>query len=424
MNRPQKTIKLKSEWALKGKGRKRLGGETSYDEAQLTTELLNRFKGQFTKPGGRFHKKVFTKPLSVLLVHALYAMENQCSVRFSRSTSHKAGEPNPKIIIELIDFLAAERFIRQYIALPHENNTDQSCFWTTDLFAEFVKVNNKEINSVYDGDCVIVRDKERNNIPLSKKAKQIGTKVQGINKLLSQTQVTLEGKTLFVALRRVFNNSSIYLGGRYYSHGFISHQNIKKEERPSLHINGQPTVEWDFEAMHIYILYAWAGTPCRQKPYKVGELERELVKALFLRLINSNSLSAFKATVTRSGDPKVKKAIETGLHNYPKEFVDSFIKGVPDYLKGEEAYQQILTAHPQLEIFFGEENVGLKLQYEDSKIMEHILLDLCEQKIPALPLHDSVIVSKPDSKAAEDAMTKACKKVLNGFIIPIILSGT
>jgi hypothetical protein len=56
-------------------------------------------------------------------------------------------------------------------------------------------------------------------------------------------------------LYRVFNNSSFKQGGRFYGAWW---QSVPREYRGLIRINGKPTVELDYRAIHPRILYALA----------------------------------------------------------------------------------------------------------------------------------------------------------------------
>ena len=57
-------------------------------------------------------------------------------------------------------------------------------------------------------------------------------------------------------LHRVFNRSSFNLGGRLYGAWW---ENIPKELRQCITINGNPTIELDFPHLHPTLLYIEAG---------------------------------------------------------------------------------------------------------------------------------------------------------------------
>ena len=64
------------------------------------------------------------------------------------------------------------------------------------------------------------------------------------------------------------NRGSFKFGGRSYG---ALHQSLRKELRPHIHINGNGTVEVDYSAYHIRMLYHKEGIDFREDPYVVCE---------------------------------------------------------------------------------------------------------------------------------------------------------
>ena len=74
-------------------------------------------------------------------------------------------------------------------------------------------------------------------------------------------------------LTRIFNNSSLEQGGRFYRGWW---QNIPKEFRPLICINGDFTTEMDYSAIHPSLLYALEGKEMPyEDPYVCGLLTEE-----------------------------------------------------------------------------------------------------------------------------------------------------
>ena len=79
----------------------------------------------------------------------------------------------------------------------------------------------------------------------------------------------------------------------------------------------------------------------------------------------------------------------------------------------EELIQTFVSLHPKISKFL-HSGVGLTLQNIDSKIMDDILTNLRKLGIPALPVHDSVIVEKGFEEELKHQMVSCYKKVM-GF---------
>jgi hypothetical protein len=189
-------------------------------------------------------------------------------------------------------------------------------------------------------------------------------------------------------LRRIFNNSSFEEGGRFY-HGWW--QEIPSEYRKHITINEKPTVELDYSALILRMLYAREGRtpPTGGDPYTISSLNRALAKDAFIILLNADSeTKAYKAF--RRDHPDIDKAT------------------------WNKAVEEIKSKHTPIEKHFAS-GVGLKLQEYDSRMAE-IILDIINQEgMVALPIHDSFIVRSSFEEELKDAMEFAASLVLPGF---------
>jgi hypothetical protein len=67
--------------------------------------------------------------------------------------------------------------------------------------------------------------------------------------------------------------------------------------------------------------------------------------------------------------------------------------------------------HPKIKHYFGT-GEGIKLQHLDSRIAESVMLELAEQGIAALPVHDSFIVRRSHMIDLNVIMKEAFKRVV------------
>ncbi|MEA1946320.1 MAG: hypothetical protein U9N83_03335, partial [Thermodesulfobacteriota bacterium] len=96
-------------------------------------------------------------------------------------------------------------------------------------------------------------------------------------------------------LHRVFSRKSFNFGGRTYG---ALHQNLPKQMRPHIYINGEKTTEVDYSGFHIRMLYHMEGIEYTDDPYLVcgGPDLRKTYKAVGLIAINAkNDKSAYGA---------------------------------------------------------------------------------------------------------------------------------
>ena len=107
------------------------------------------------------------------------------------------------------------------------------------------------------------------------------------------------------SLHRVYSRGSFKYNGRAYG---ALHQGMPKHMRPFIHIDGRPTIEPDFSALHIRMLYHREGIDYQQDPYVVPggpEMRREF-KAVGLIAINAiNVKGAYGAIRDELADRKI-----------------------------------------------------------------------------------------------------------------------
>jgi hypothetical protein len=152
-----------------------------------------------------------------------------------------------------------------------------------------------------------------------------------------------------------------------------------------------------------------------------------------LQLVNVENLSAFKACITRSGDPelqrqyaqyKARRAVydeskALGLKAIPppkNKAFNGFIEGIPDGLNGEDLLNLLLQRHEPVAHYFGTDRIGLRLQKMDSEVMTSAIDKL--KGIPCLPVHDSIRCKVSDVGVVKSAMKSAFKEV-TGQSIPV-----
>lgn len=419
-----RAIKLTSSCSLRGeKVTNRLTNRVNYKDIAAVEELLELLKSDFHNQNKKFHKSVYREYLCIILAHLFLAREYECRVRYSRSTSHCSGDLNTVIVIKVLEFLGTLSLVKQHIAAPVEGNPVQSTFWPAEKFTSYFSGKLEWQNIAFVDDFICLRGENKDELPLPEPAKHLYSRVSKVNSFLQNSRILLDNKRLKFVLRRVFKYS-LELGGRFYTLGGFPYQTIKKEHRKLITIDGYPTKEVDFKAMHLNMLYAWAGIKLEQDPYVIEGLERDVVKALVLRFVNSENLGGFKSAVTKSAKPEFKHKMDCPIERakiHP-DSRKSFIEGLPDGITGEEAHGYLASAYADIREYIAQENIGLRLQNTDSRIMDVILVELCERGIVALPIHDSVIVKENDVPTAMEVMKKSYKDIMGGYEIDVSVS--
>ncbi len=196
-------------------------------------------------------------------------------------------------------------------------------------------------------------------------------------------------------LHRVFNRSSFELGGRFYG----NYQTLPKELRRHIVINNEPTVELDYSAHHIRMVYHLEGIDYREDPYLAitGDPKERVVFKLLL-LVAMNAEDEGKAL--------------GGFRNKNRNKLKALLGSLKDTTL-KPLLARVIEAHPQIahHIHTG---AGVKLQYLDSQITEAILMRMTEQDTPCLPIHDSYIVPAQYEKQLLEAMMEEYRQVM-GF---------
>ena len=194
-------------------------------------------------------------------------------------------------------------------------------------------------------------------------------------------------------LYRVFNNGSFEQGGRFYGGWW---QAVPHEFRPYITIDGETTVECDYSALHPRMLYAMEGLPQPDDPYIIPEIcdlhpgARSMIKAAVNRLINARE--------KRVREPPEYKPYGFGMSW--GEFLDF-----------------VASRRPELAKYFGS-GMGIRLQFNDARMAEHIMLPLLEKGITCLPIHDSFIVQKRHWDDLLTTMQEAALQIV-GVVIPV-----
>ena len=209
-------------------------------------------------------------------------------------------------------------------------------------------------------------------------------------------------------VRRVFSRGDWTCNGRFYGGWW---QGVSSDDRADILINDQPTVEVDFNALHVQILSAEAGVELDGDPYELPEgtvpgtpanLQRKLVKRLILTALNAPSqASAFGSF--RDDWPAGhlgKTMTNNDLGNLMAVFLDR---------------------HPHLsEMVFADQ--GIRLMNRDARIIERVHRHFTEQDQPVLTVHDSCIVDYTRAGELRQVMAEASAAVV-GRPLPVTANG-
>jgi hypothetical protein len=204
------------------------------------------------------------------------------------------------------------------------------------------------------------------------------------------------------AFQRIFANGNrdgrnFNHGGRVYSVG-DNYQHMSQEARGAIHINDEPTVELDIKASHATILHAKAKAvlPNNPDPYIITGYDRDAVKTFVTMTLGYDKFHKDWTDEAKKG--YAKKRIKTGLPEAdlpPFNAVkDATLRAIP-----------LLQTWPDSVIRWGD------LQFIESEVILETIHTLAMARgIPALPVHDSIIVPVSKRAIAEQVLSDAFLK--------------
>jgi hypothetical protein len=265
----------------------------------------------------------------------------------------------------------------------------QSWFRATPKLMEWVlgaKIDHKPVRRI------IMRDEDKNEIAYNDKARAVvkmGRDLDAVNAYLARQTITLggnvlkEGDPLYVdthcvtgalriQLRRIFNDASWYKGGRWWN----DVQNIPKQARLWMKLEGYPVAVYDYSAFYPGLLYAMVGSCCIGDPYTIPDWPRAITKRALNILINTvNGTSAVRAVATEL------------KHHIGGSQKDRYQKARIIIAGLKERNGPIAG--------FLHSNAGKHLMWHEAFILYQNMLDLMRLEIPFLPLHDALLVPEP-----------------------------
>ena len=340
------------------------------------------------------------KHLKAILGNLLdnYHQDNTRYVHYSRSPNKYLNQPsrNPQslsfhLIRSTIEALQDLGYIEQYngVHYPESGTFYESRMRPTPKLIN-VAVNEHDLSKPLfcnvAGQGVILREPKKKDIPYDETNEIVRMRqvVQDYNQLITRSDIGLaKGLDRPIDLgrrvvRRIFNRSSFDLGGRFAGGWW---QKLSGEERRHILIDGCPTVELDFQAMNVHLLYSLEGLSFDKlhgeatDPYMLPDrssLERKLLKSAFLVSVGASSKSSAIRAIQREFRYEFPSRLLTA--DNLREILDEFAE----------------RNGPIVHHFYNDS--ALKLQNLDSQIAELVIRKMMKYSILSLCIHDSFIV--------------------------------
>ena len=267
--------------------------------------------------------------------------------------------------------------------------------------------------------ALVVLDGNDNPLVLKGENKMLGkefiTFVSDFNDWIAEQEIYLDEVEITAWLCRIFKEN-LQQHGRFYNVGqIINYQTLSQIKRGDIVINGEGTIELDYQHIHPSILYELADIKRITDMYDVGVKEyadctqtpkqvRNTVKDALLRMLNTSSRAGAIASVIKMFEDRDGKV--DNLFSRYGDITNANLK----VLAGQ-VVTSIEQSHTEIsEDFY--KNKALGLMGLDSQIMNNVLMLCKEDGIVALPLHDSIIIPESEGLNASVIMKEAYEKVL------------
>lgn len=272
---------------------------------------------------------------------------------------------------------------------------------TTDLGEHFPKVTLESFRREQEPEVLILKeskdDDERAalvNYSDSQKTRRLRNQVKRLNEHLLKADIEMTGPRSSArlgkdgeviaayrrTLRRTFNNKSWQRGGRL-SGGFWMTM-PRKDRFQRIRIGGCAVADVDYQQLFPRLAYARA-----QAPQPSGDL--------------------YNVTGDGTGRDGWKLLLNAllftrgPLKRWPRD-CSPLLPG----LNLKQAVTLLTEKHAPISHLFGT-GIGFELMFMESEMLIAVVTHLFERDIPALPLHDAVLVAEPHAKAAKAAMEYA-----------------
>lgn len=230
-------------------------------------------------------------------------------------------------------------------------------------------------------------------------ADTLRTQMAEINRVLNSADIRLDGRQIGpVHLVRKFRIEGPEDAPTFDRHGRLYGgfwEDLPKEQRHLLTIDGEPVVDLDFASMFIQLAYCRQGLqPPSGDLYAIPGLEehRKAAKSLMVSLF-------FRNAEARRLPAGSKEALPQGW--------------------SMERFKAAAAAlHPAIAHLF-DTNVGFELMALESEILVGILTGLGSKGVAALPMHDGIMVAFSQKELAIETMQNVSAQKL-GRSLPVV----
>jgi hypothetical protein len=237
--------------------------------------------------------------------------------------------------------------------------------------------------------------------------------------------ITLNNDPIVTSLRCIFSDPALTLGGRLYTCTSYGTQSYSKEDRKSILIDGNETIELDYASLHINMLRSKEGLRPVDDAYTMvldripglnSEYRHELrdfLKGLLQSMLNVGV--RYKAVRSGNYATNYEPLLEL-FRQDPDHVISEDDRKVRTILQEvnlsvEELVSLFEDTHHEIKSYFYSA-IGLTLQNYDSKIALKLLDYFINKRIIILPIHDSFVIGRASSGLLKEKMNTAYKEVM------------
>jgi len=253
-----------------------------------------------------------------------------------------------------------------------------------------------------NNNVMVLRDKNKKAKPftLTPLAKETKKLLQDLNKLSLDSEVmTNNDYRLDVQLTQILNETTTK-GGRFYMNGF---QNLSKEERAKVTIDGEKIMTYDYAGFEPALLYSCEGHELYGDPYDISSDMPKYDKVL-LRGLTKTAMIVMLNTKSRQ-----EAALAMNSHisrNLDIDKLESEGKVPFGVIRVEEIITNLLVKHQCVSHKFFM-SIGGDLQYLGSAVTSYVLDYFLQRSIVCLQCHDSFSVIEEHRELLAKVMVKA-----------------
>ena len=181
-------------------------------------------------------------------------------------------------------------------------------------------------------------------------------------------------------------------GGRLYSPGEDSYQQLSRDARLRMTIDDKPLCEIDVRASYLTILHARHHEPFEVSeeldPYDISGLSRFAIKSWVAILLGGKKLPQRWPPATRA-----EYAEENNGRDLSKDFPIKKVEG------------KVIEKFPLLARRGDLQETWADLMWLESEAVIATMLELMENGVPSLPVHDSLLVPSSEAVTAREVLS-------------------